>query len=38
MSHIKVEITVKLNIESSQNIAGGCLQEEMKKLEKRRIY
>lgn len=38
ISHIKVKTTLKLNIGTSHNIAGGCLQEEMKKLEKGRIY
>ena len=37
-SHIKVKTTLKLNIGTSHNIAGGCLQEEMKKLETGRIY
>jgi len=29
---------MKLNTGTSHNIAGGCLQEEMKKLEKGRLY
>lgn len=38
VSHIKVKTALKLNTGTSHNIVGGCLQEEMKKLEKGRIY
>lgn len=38
ISHIKVKTTLKLNKGTSHNNAGGCLQEEMKKLENGRIY
>jgi hypothetical protein len=37
-THIKVKITMKLNIGTSQNIVGGCLQGELTELEKGRIY
>lgn len=38
IEHIKVKTTLKLNIGTSHNSAGGCLHQEMKKLEKGRIY